>query len=327
MLKKRWEVMVMKHIFILNPAAGQADSTQATAEKIRAVFGAQAHIHYTTGVGDATSFVKQYASEHSDESLRFYACGGDGTLCEVVNGAYGFENVAVGLIPVGTGNDFVRNFEHTEQFHSIEAQKEGREVTIDLLRCNDRYCVNMINTGFDCEVVGSMVKIKRHVPAGMAYVLGVVIQLLKMPGATMDVTVDGEPVECGEKLLCAIANGGYYGGGFHPLPQASTNDGYLDMCLVNRVSRARFLSLIGSYKKGTHLNPKTVDVIDCFHARRVTLEFPEPRFVSMDGELLKMQRCDLELLPSALRFVVPMGSKPCGECAEQAETAAVGGAR
>lgn len=314
----------MKHIFILNPAAGRADSTEATAAKINAVFGEDAQIHYTTGVGDATAFVKAYAEEHTEEPLRFYACGGDGTLSEVVNGAVGYPNVAVGLIPVGTGNDFVRNFENIDSFHSMEAQKAGREITIDLLRCNGRYCVNMINTGFDCEVVGSMEKIKRHVPSGMAYALGVVIQLMKMPGVDITATVDGERVEGGERLLCAIANGGYYGGGFHPLPQASTSDGYLDMCLVKRVSRSRFLSLIGSYKKGTHLNSKTEDIIDCYHARSVLLEFPEPRFVSMDGELLRMDRCELELVPGALRFVVPEGSTPVGEAAEQAQGVTVG---
>jgi diacylglycerol kinase family enzyme len=119
----------------------------------------------------------------------------------------------------------------------------------------------MLNTGFDCEVVVKMQEIKRRVPAGMAYALGVLIELFKKPCVKLRVTADDVFVEEGEKLLCAVANGGFYGGGYHPLPHASLCDGMLDVCLVNNVSRFRFLSLIGKYKKGTHLIPATRDII------------------------------------------------------------------
>jgi YegS/Rv2252/BmrU family lipid kinase len=301
----------MQHIFILNPAAGQSDSTKTLEEQIRQVFEDQAMIYYTTGVGDATNFVRDYCRKNPEEELRFYACGGDGTLSEVASGAYGFSNAAIGLVPVGTGNDFVRNFLSKEKFLSIEAQRNGREITIDLMRCNDRYCVNMFNTGFDCEVVKQMQVIKRKVPAGMAYALGVVIELIKKPCAVMKVTADGEFAMEGKKLLCAVANGGFYGGGYHPLPDASPIDGYMDVCTVENVSRVRFVSLIGKYKKGTHITPKTKKIIKLLHCRSLCIEFPEPRSVSLDGELVEMSRCELEMIPGALKFVLPQGSELC----------------
>lgn len=297
----------MRHIFILNPAAGREDSTGRISEQITNSFGNAAEIYRTVGIGDATNYVRRYGEEHPEEPLRFYACGGDGTLSEVVSGAVGLSNAAVGLIPIGTGNDFVRNFTNIPQFLSLEAQKEGKEVWIDLLRCNDRYCVNMLNTGFDCEVVVQAAKIKRTVPSGMAYLLGIVRELAEMPGVEMTLMVDGKKVPCGEKFLCAVANGGYCGGGFHPSPRASLNDGYIDVCLVNRVSRLRFLRLVGSYKKGTHINPKTKDVLTSFRCRSLVMEFPQPRHVSIDGELPLLQRCEIAIVPSALKFVLPSG--------------------
>lgn len=311
----------MQHIFILNPAAGHADTTAELTASIQKAFDDTAIIYTTTGVGDATRFVRQYAQEHADEHLRFYACGGDGTFSEVVGGAVGFSYVAVGVLPVGTGNDFVRNFQNNQSFMSVEKQRDGQEIAIDLLRCNDRYCVNMLNTGFDCEVVAKMQEIKRRVPANMAYALGVLIELVKKPCAHIKVTADGEPVCEGEKLLCAVANGGFYGGGYHPLPDASPCDGYIDVCMVDNVSRPRFISLIGKYKKGTHIIPQTADIIRIIRCRKLCMEFPAPRRVSLDGELIMMDRCEIEVLPAAISFVLPV------DCSLNAEaTQAVNGA-
>ena len=178
---------------------------------------------------------------------------------------------------------------------------------LDLIRCNEYYGVNLLNTGFDCEVVATMQKIKRRVPSGMAYALGVVFELLKKPCATVTATADGEVADSGKRLLCAVANGGYYGGGYHPLPCASLSDGWMDVCLVKNVSRVRFLTLIGKYKKGTHIIPATRKIIRLLHCRRLTLEFPAPRRVSVDGELVVMDRCDIEIVPAAIRLVVPQG--------------------
>lgn len=311
----------MQHIFVLNPAAGQADSSTMLKEQILALYGESAVIYETRGIGDATAFVREYANAHKEQQLRFFACGGDGTFSEVVGGAVGFDHVAVGIVPVGTGNDFVRNFENKEHFLSLESQRDGSEISVDLLRCNDRYCVNMLNTGFDCEVVGCMQRIKRRVPSGMAYALGVLIELIKKPCATVKVIADGEVADDGKRLLCAVANGGFYGGGYHPLPHASISDGMIDVCLVKNVSRIRFVTLIGKYKKGTHIIPATRKVIHVLRCRHLTLEFPEPRQVSIDGELVSMDRCEIEVLPAAFRLVLPVGSTPIAAAPLPAESA------
>lgn len=308
----------MQFFFILNPAAGQVNSADMLRKKIAQTFAdhPSVHVYETSGAGDATDYVRDRCLAYPNDTLRFYACGGDGTFSEVAAGAMAFPHAAVGLIPVGTGNDFVRNFSGRENFLSMEAQKDAQVILADMIRCNDRYCVNMCNTGFDCEVVRKTQEIKRRVPAGMAYALGVVIELIKKPCVTMRVMADGQWVLEGKKLLCAVANGGYYGGGYHALPHASLTDGYMDVFIFDEISRTRFLTLIGKYKKGTHIIPRTRKFLKLLHCRSLRLEFPEVRSVSVDGELIEMQQCELEILPQALRLLVPRGSQlhhPAGE--------------
>ena len=145
----------MKHIYLINPAAGRSDSTDMLSEQIRAAYEDgqnEAVLYRTAGVGDATRYVREYCIEHPDEEVRFFACGGDGTFNEVAAGAQGFAYAAVGLIPVGTGNDFMRNFVGTDRFMDVSAQKEGEVMELDLIRCNDYYGVNLLNTGFANDI-------------------------------------------------------------------------------------------------------------------------------------------------------------------------------
>ena len=108
----------MKYHFIVNPAAGKGKLADVVAEKIRNSAKAVGHdveIYYTTGVGDATEYVKRWTD---GEPHAFIACGGDGTLCEVANGIMAMENrdsMYLGSVPSGTGNDFVRNFSNIKK--------------------------------------------------------------------------------------------------------------------------------------------------------------------------------------------------------------------
>lgn len=319
----------MKHIYIINPAAGRGDSSERLKREIAAAYAdadIAPEVYLTTGVGDATRFVHAWCTSHPDEEVRFYACGGDGTLNEVVSGAVGHPNAAVGLIPVGTGNDFVRCFTEFDRFMNVDAQRAGQEIEIDVMRCNGKYAINLINTGFDCEVVVKTSEIKRRpwVPAGMAYGMGVAMELIRKPGVKVELSIDGGEYVTRELLLCAVGNGAFYGGGFKPLPFASLTDGMLDMCMVDNVSRAKFISLVGSYKRGEHVVPANKDVLHYTRCRSLSMRFAEPQNLCMDGEVIRVSECSVDVVPRALRLVVPRGSSPVlmpdyqGE-AEQAE--------
>ena len=135
-----FSVMKMKHIFIVNPEAGKPGAAMALLPEIEKAAAAfpekEIEIYKTTGPLDATRYVRERAQAEEGE-IRFYACGGDGTLGEVVNGAKGLGNAAVGCVPVGTGNDFVRNFSGPAgSFTEIESQLFGEAAT-DYVRVSE----------------------------------------------------------------------------------------------------------------------------------------------------------------------------------------------
>ena len=143
----------MKYVFIINPRAGAEDNK----EQIRAAVSrleekADCELYTTRGVGDATKFVRWYCEEHPGEAVRFIACGGDGTVNEVFNGAVGQENVSVACYPCGSGNDFVKAFGGAERFLDIEALVKAPTRKLDLLKVGDRYANNVVNFGFDTTV-------------------------------------------------------------------------------------------------------------------------------------------------------------------------------
>ena len=306
----------MKYCFICNPMAGK-EGKDILKEKIRSVcssMGLNFDILTTSSRGDATRLVKKYCEENSHEEISVYACGGDGTAGEVVNGVMAFDNeerkrIGMGLIPVGTGNDFVRNFSNKENFLDIEAQINSTPNDIDLLKCNDMYAINMINVGFDCEVVVKMQELKRHplIPSKMAYIAGLVVTLVKKPGVSMKASVDGGETEEKDLLLTTFANGCFCGGGFHSNPNADINNGHVDHLFINNVSRTKFLSLVGSYKNGTHICEKNKKVLFNGCGERYSVKFPRLTNVSVDGEVIGFKEFDLSVVRNAIRFLVPKG--------------------
>lgn len=318
----------MKNYFIINPKAGKGKHAEALEDQIRSACekcGANYEIYLTTAVGDATRFVKEKCAEGINLPARFFACGGDGTLGEVVNGAVGTDGAYVGLIPSGTGNDFVRNFADKELFFDIEAQLGGENVQVDVLKCNDLYAINMINIGFDCEVVKKKESIQARgiLPSKLAYIFGLVATLVKKPGVKARLTFDdGESIEA-KYLLTTYANGKFCGGGFHSNPLAALNDGECDILLINDISRTKFVSLVGSYKKGTHINPKTKKVLSTKKAQRVDIEFFGTQSISVDGELFDFERITISCVHDALGFTVPRGVKLPEYFAENAERESV----
>lgn len=301
----------MKHYFIINPASGKGKGKISLEQQINEVcgeLGVDYEIYHTTAIGDAERFVREIASEGGVN--RFYACGGDGTICEVVNGAADFAGAEVGVVPVGTGNDFVRNFTPSDKFFDIAAQIRGSIQRLDLIKYNDRYIANMLNTGFDCEVVRQVVSIKKNplIPNKLAYIAGVVKTLIKKPGVRMTVSIDGgEPCQK-DLLLTCVANGEFCGGGFHSAPLSALNNGKMDVCFIRNVTRRKFITLIPSYKNGTYLSLKNIEEIaEYITCSRLDIEFPALQYVSIDGELEQYDRLSLTALPAALRFCVPEG--------------------
>ncbi|MCI8633291.1 MAG: YegS/Rv2252/BmrU family lipid kinase [Lachnospiraceae bacterium] len=302
----------MHHYFILNPAAGQGRALDYIP-LIHQCFSdspAPYTIYTSTGVGDITAYVRKTATE-SQEELRFYACGGDGTLNEVICGAIGHPHVSVGILPAGTGNDFIRSFQNAEFFRQVPAQVAGSPILIDLIRINEQYAVNMVNIGFDCNaaLAASQLKKKPLLKGPLAYAAGALQQFCHKMGSALQFELDGKETFCGDFLLCTIANGRFCGGGFHSSPQARPDDGLLDLAAVRLLSRLRFISLLPSYRSGSYLIPQMqTGLVTYRQCRQLSLSSTTPLYVCIDGEISSFTSLHIEICPQAMRFILPYGS-------------------
>ena len=333
----------MKHIFILNPAAGKGRAEKDFPHKIIETckkLGVEYEMHRTMGRGDGENFVRgrckartmqedgTVQGDSTQEALRFYACGGDGTLNEVVNGVFGYENVEIGVIPTGTGNDFIRNFTHQKSFLDVEKQISGEAIPVDLIRYEFpladyltdspeevkergiRYGINMFNIGLDSDVVIKVADLKKKpfIAGPTAYALGVAIVLGKKEGVSLKAEFDDGTIREGDILVIDIANGCYCGGGFKATPLASLNDGLIDVSIVEMITRRTFLSIIDKYRKGTHLDmPKIEEIITYKQCKAIHLTSEKDMRVSVDGEISMLKELYLRAIPGALQFSLPQG--------------------
>lgn len=315
----------MRHIFIINPAAGvgSVERNHSLEKKIKETcerLSVDYEIHTTSRIGDCTHIAKTLCEEYENEKIRFYACGGDGTLGELASGVIGRKNAEITVIPLGTGNDFVRNFDGNAAFLDIDAQINGSPMQIDAVACGDRISVNFVNTGFDCAVVEKTSSLKKHplITPRSAYIVGVACELVKLPMVKIQrLQVDGDEVDCSKFLLLAAAGGAYYGGGFNSAPRASIDDGLIDVCIAMQMSRMSFISMVGGYKNGSYINnARTLRHVRLYKCRKLDIVFDGEQSVCFDGEIEKCHELHIEVLPSALYFSLPRGVtyKCSGNC-------------
>ena len=152
----------MKHLFIINPAAGSRNRTEESSEIIHKICRARKldyEIRVSTAPGECTRIARE--AGESGEEHRLYACGGDGTLNEVVAGAAGHDNVAVSVFSGGSGNDFVKIFSEPKAFFDLERLLDAEETFFDLIRCNDDISLNICSVGLDARIGTDVSNYKR----------------------------------------------------------------------------------------------------------------------------------------------------------------------
>ncbi len=304
----------MKHIFVINPSAGHkknfANKLKSKLTQALTELSVDFEIIIPEVCGAARARIKELSSD-TGETLRVYACGGDGTLSEIVNTIVGIPNTECALFPAGTGNDFSRNFSNPENFFDIKKQINGRSTPIDTIVCNGRHSINMINIGFDCDVVDAADRLKQKTPlsGSAAYLGGVFTTLFRHYGTKMHYTFPDGTTEDGEFLLSAFGNGGYCGGGFFSHPRVVLNDGLLDLCIVKKVSRPTFLRLLPLYKKGKHLESRrAADIILYRQLTGISVTFDKEIGICIDGDIVYNDHADIAIAEKSVRFSVPEGS-------------------
>lgn len=290
---------VKKALHILNPLAGKG-----TAKKVKEGLNSDDVVYMSESPEETTEFIKKSCKENPESCFTVY--GGDGTVFRAVNALMDSgcaEKASLKVVPIGSGNDFVRSFEGVHG-----------ETKIDLLTVNGRYAANLVNMGFDCSVVKRAVKLKKNpfVPNKLAYKFGVIGEFFSKKPMDAKITVtyaDGEEEHYeGKFLLIAAGNCNWYGGGYKVCPAAKYDDGLIDLVIVKDVTRRTFLGLVGDYKKGTYVDNETGAVSERFkdfviYKKCVKVKIVGCGSVCADGEIFAENEVEIGIKPKALTII------------------------
>ena len=297
----------MTHLFIINPATGSRDRTADYSEVIHKLCrekGLDYEIRVSTAPGECKRIARQAAE--TGKEVRIYACGGDGTLNEVVQGAAGHANAAVTVFSGGSGNDFVKLFDDPEAFFHLERLLDAEEATFDLIRCNGDIAMNICSVGLDARIGTDVSRYKRLplLHGFRAYAASTVVNVIKGIAEHYIVEINGERIDAKQTFVC-VCNGRYYGGGFNPVPEADPADGLLDVLLVKKVSRLQVPAIIGKYKAGRYKElPKLVRHL---RTKEIRIICDKPTPVNLDGELRTATEVTMAVAEEKLRFFYPKG--------------------
>lgn len=303
----------MRHIFIINPKAGQGSSVQRI-QTLAEQLGQRHHIETLTllthGPGHATTLARSLAE--TGEALRLYACGGDGTINEVANGIAGFANAAMTAIPTGLGNDFLKNFgADAEKFNDPEQLWDGPVIPLDLIDCNGQRCaLTLACNGIDARVAADVHKysVLPLLQGKGAYIASLLVNFFfKGIGSHWTIYLDGVR-QTGDYSLVTVCNGRYYGGGFLPVREASMTDGVLNTLVVKQVTRRAFTRFVTPYSKGEYW--RFPQYAQSCTAKEIRITSDEDIVTCLDGEIFLFKDVTFRLSDKKVNFFAPKGANP-----------------
>ena len=313
----------MKHLIIFNPGSGKNQEKSNEFEKYvnDSFAGLDYEIYKTEGPRAVIGFLRNYFKKNNNDTVRVYACGGDGTVHEVVNGLVGFDNAELAILPIGTGNDFVKTYgvtnENIGQYRSFKPLINGKAIDIDVSKLSGPsvkeplYSVNVINFGFDAIVGARGNYYKEHgfpkkVKEGTnPYDYALKNDAMKY-GRFNDIEVyaDGEKLNEKQILLATLAQGQWVGGQFKCAPKSDNTDGLIDVCILKTMTFLGLGMIIGTYTKGKHLDKPRKKIV-YRQAKEIQMVGPKDFDVCIDGEMLCGNQFKVEVCPKAIKLVPP----------------------
>ena len=229
------------------------------------------------------------------------AIGGDGTLLEVASGLCN-SKTAMGIIPAGTGNDFIKTVGiPNDPLAALDIVLNTPPVPTDTVRINNRIFLNETGTGFDVMVLDYAEKAKKHAQGIWPYLYGVIRTIFHFKSVRLTLSLDGGEPEEKDLLVLAAGNGRFIGGGIQIAPDAVVDDGLLDVVLVNRMNKLRMLCALGGLMKGKILTFRETSFL---RVKKLSLAGQGLR-INIDGEIITADRADIEVQTRSLLICRP----------------------
>lgn len=292
---------------IANPLSGGSKKRRAVdeaASQLRKA-GQIPELFWTARRGHAEELARQAIKERF---TKIVACGGDGTIHEVVNGmmspAPAPGAVTLGILPIGTGNDLARELKISAALSSsMNTLLNGRARFIDLGMVGNRYFTTVATLGFSAAVSRLTVssKLPGFFTGAAAYLYATLVTLFRYRAVTVRLSGDFHEFE-GPVFLAAVGNGKFYGGGMKIAPSAIPDDGQLDLCLVRQLSRLKVIGMLPRVFSGGHTRCSEVSM-HCLTKLEVSTK--EPADIWADGELIGMTPALFRIAPRALSVLAP----------------------
>lgn len=288
----------MRYEFILNPVAGNGYSVQAMKkiEGILNALSAEYRIHETAFPGQATDIARSL--QGNSEISAVIAVGGDGTVTEVAAGLAG-GSTAMGIIPAGTGNDFVKSVripKDPETAMRFMLDRSARPVDTGTL--NDEFFLNVCGTGFDVTVLECADDKKKKHRGLTPYFLGLLQAIRIFEPVDLQISHDGQSAD-GEYLICSVANGRFIGGGIPICPDANPSDGKLNLVMIRKVPRWK----IPFYLPGLMLSRDlSFRITSHLLTESVTIRGKGLRF-NIDGEIRRIDEAHFQIHPGSLLLI------------------------
>ncbi len=300
--------MSCRFLAVVNPAAGGERCgrlARPALERLRAA-GVNLEIVESQRAGEATRLARDaYAQGYR----KFIAVGGDGTSYEIVNGLFPEvekgERAALGFLPLGTGNSFLREFTERGAEHSVEGIVHGRQRACDVVRLKHGsgtiYYLNLLSMGFTADVAAlTNRRLKRLGEVG--YLLGVLVCLARLRRRAFPLRVDNDREFDGRRcLFLSFNNSKFTGGKMMIAPLASTSSGRIEYVRCGPVGRMELIRSLHRLYDGSYLSHPQVSRRD---AKEIEFALSGPLDVMVDGEVLTLDCRRLDVLPGALDVMV-----------------------
>lgn len=297
-----------RFIAIVNPAAGGGRSAKLAGPALAGLRekGLKIDVVASTGPGHAVELARE---AYEQGYRRFIAVGGDGTVHEILNGVYerarGKERIALGFLPLGTGNSFLRDFTKDGAQTSLQALIEGRTRPVDLLRLTHTrgkvYSFNLLSLGFTADV-GALTN-RYFKPFGyFGYLLGVLVRVVQLRRRAFRLRCDEDPDwDESRCLFLSFNNSKYTGGTMLIAPQADPTDGMIEFVRWGPIGRIGLLRMLPKLYDGTHIEHP---LASRRAVRRIEFGAQAPVDVLIDGEIATLECISLDVLPSAVDIYI-----------------------